>query len=84
MEGERLCIFSYGSGLQASMYSIKIRSDASVSLSHLLIGVSNVRRLLDLRTKIDPESYAQMMCIREAYHQSGNQISKCSRRFKLN
>ena len=75
LEGDRICIFSYGSGLQASMYSIKVRSDASDSLSKVLYGVSNVRKLLENRIKIEPESFTRAMSLREAVHHKGKEIN---------
>ncbi|CAG7786413.1 unnamed protein product [Allacma fusca] len=65
--GNRLCIFSYGSGLQASMYTLKITSSLA-DLSGLLAGISDVRVKLDSRLEFIPEKFESMMVLREETH----------------
>jgi hydroxymethylglutaryl-CoA synthase len=66
--GNRLCLFSYGSGLQASMYTIRISSESSDKLADLLAGISDVRKRIDSRLEFVPEKFADMMLLREKTH----------------
>ncbi|CAG7820251.1 unnamed protein product [Allacma fusca] len=66
--GNRLCLFSYGSGLQASMYTIRVSSESSNSLVGLLSGISNVQKKLESRLEFIPEKFAEMMLLRENTH----------------
>jgi hydroxymethylglutaryl-CoA synthase len=68
LRGNRVCLFSYGSGLQASMYSIRIASESSESLSKLLNGISTVHKRLNSREKVDPDAFSKTMLLREHVH----------------
>lgn len=73
--GNRLCLFSYGSGLQASMYSIRITSTKTEAFSKLLNGVVGVPARLNSRQKIDPSVFSKTMKLREEVHHKGKQIT---------
>jgi len=68
LRGNRVCLFSYGSGLQASMYSIRIASGNSESLKKLLDGISTVHKRLTSREKVDPAAFSKTMLLREHVH----------------
>lgn len=61
--GKRIVMFSYGSGLAASMFSFTVKSS-----------VKNITNKMDLkgrlarRTKVDPEQYVQTLQVREKMH----------------
>ena len=70
LRGNRICMFSYGSGLQASMYSLRV-SGTSNKLSQLLEGLSEVSQRLNSRVKVDPTQFAESMLVREETHHKG-------------
>jgi len=69
-------LFSYGSGLCSSMYSLRISSNATPGspLSQLIDSLSHIKQLLDQRTKVSPEEFAQVMETRERNHHKGKDI----------
>lgn len=64
--GQRVGLFSYGSGLASSMYSIKIIEGRK--LTKLLSNLKSVVPLLNSRKKIDPTEFSKTMEIREENH----------------
>lgn len=62
--GKRIGVFSYGSGLAASVFSIKVVGD----VSHIAKAL-NLKQLLDDRIKVSPEEHEQVMSefISDAY-----------------
>lgn len=70
LRGNRICMFSYGSGLQASMYSFRV-SGTSDKLAQLLDGLSNVAERLNTRVKVEPPEFAKVMLVREQTHHKG-------------
>jgi 3-hydroxy-3-methylglutaryl CoA synthase len=76
--GNHLCLFSYGSGLQASMYSISITPKKTESLSKLINGIAGVPARLSSREKVDPSVFSKTMKLREENHHKGNLlVSAC-------
>lgn len=63
----RLCLFSYGSGLQASLYSIRI-CKAGRQLTKLLSGIEDVKARLESRKKVDPALFEKTMTLRQEVH----------------
>lgn len=63
LQGKRIGLFSYGSGLAASLFSCKVRGD-----------VSHITRILDLKNKLDgrttntPQEYEAAIALREKAH----------------
>nr|BAM38487.2 3-hydroxy-3-methylglutaryl coenzyme A synthase-2 [Nasutitermes takasagoensis] len=70
LAGKCVGLFSYGSGLCSTMYSLHISSNATPGspLSRLIGNISHIKQLLDQRTKVSPEEFAQVMEIREQNH----------------
>ncbi|XP_058836872.1 uncharacterized protein LOC131693232 [Topomyia yanbarensis] len=65
LKGKKVGVFSYGSGLASTMYSISITSDVQ-ALTSLKSYLNYVQPLLDSRNKVTPEDFTKMMEIREA------------------
>ncbi|XP_055538137.1 uncharacterized protein LOC129725847 [Wyeomyia smithii] len=63
--GKKVGVFSYGSGLASTMYSIAITSNPQ-DLSSLKDQLSYVQPLLNARRKVSPEQFTKLMEIREA------------------
>lgn len=61
--GKRLGIFSYGSGLASSMFSLKVVGDTTGMVEKL-----NLQERLDARRVVAPEVYDQMCLLREKAH----------------
>lgn len=64
LTGKRIGVFSYGSGLAASMYSIKVTEDASI-FEKFVTKLDYVLPLLGAREKVVPEEFSALMEIRE-------------------
>ena len=66
-------LFSYGSGLAASMYMLRVTSDYAPGsvLDRLLSSVSDVHNRLDSRKKVEPVEFARIMKLREDTHHCG-------------
>ncbi|KAL6718983.1 3-hydroxy-3-methylglutaryl coenzyme A synthase [Lecanora helva] len=61
--GRRVAMFSYGSGLASSLFSLKIRGDVSSLAKNL-----NLHERLDARRSVAPEIYDEMCMLREKAH----------------
>ncbi len=64
--GKRIALFSYGSGLAASFYSLRIKDKPSLRTMHA--SLSEVKSRLESRSKISPENFAKTMKLREDTH----------------
>ncbi|XP_050074593.1 hydroxymethylglutaryl-CoA synthase 1 [Anopheles maculipalpis] len=62
--GKRVGVFSYGSGLASSMYSIALTTDRE-RLAEFKRHLNYVQPLLDRRTKVDPAEFTKLMEVRE-------------------
>lgn len=60
LNGKHVGVFSYGSGLASTMYSISVTSD-SAKLQPLLSKLSYVKPLLEQRTKASPADFTALM-----------------------
>lgn len=71
--GKQLVLFSYGSGLAASMYMLRVASDhtAGSVLDRLMSTVADVHQRLDSRMKVEPAEFARIMKLREDVHHCG-------------
>eukprot|EP00094_Tigriopus_californicus_P009588 TCALIF_09243-PA protein Name:"Similar to HMGCS-1 Hydroxymethylglutaryl-CoA synthase 1 (Blattella germanica)" AED:0.33 eAED:0.33 QI:0/0/0/1/0.5/0.66/3/0/307 len=70
LAGKRVGLFSYGSGLVSSFFSLRISSDiAPMSpLSMLKRSLNDVQSRLESRTKIPPADFEAIMQLRESVH----------------
>ncbi|XP_054270521.1 hydroxymethylglutaryl-CoA synthase 1 isoform X2 [Macrosteles quadrilineatus] len=60
--GKRIGLFSYGSGLASSMYSLKIRSEG---LKNVLDNLSHIKTMLDNRRVMSPKDFSDTLALRE-------------------
>ncbi|KAI7861538.1 putative 3-hydroxy-3-methylglutaryl coenzyme A synthase [Spinellus fusiger] len=67
LQDKRVLLYSYGSGLAASMISFRIRGSTADIQSKL-----NLRARLDARTCSKPEAFAEAMALRESTHNACN------------
>ncbi|GLV43491.1 HMG Coenzyme A synthase [Carabus blaptoides fortunei] len=72
LAGNKICLFSYGSGLASSMFSITVSKDASEnsSLFKLVSNLSHIKPLLEKRVSVVPEQFSNVMEIREKHGHS--------------
>lgn len=63
LQGKRIGVFSYGSGLASSMFSLKVVGDTTQMLEKL-----NLQERLDARRVVSPEVYDEMCLLREKAH----------------
>lgn len=68
--GKRIGLFSFGSGLASSMFSIKISENSSPGspLHRLVSQLAFVNPMLERRTNVSPEDYTKVMTDRERDH----------------
>lgn len=62
--GKRVVMFSYGSGLASSMFSLHVTSAGTRNIQEKM----NVAARLDARIKICPSEYDDIMTLREKTH----------------
>jgi len=70
LAGKRIALFSYGSGLASSMFSLHVSLDTNPGspLKHLVANLTHIKSQLELRHKISPEEFDSIMEIREHNH----------------
>ncbi|EKG16277.1 hypothetical protein MPH_06511 [Macrophomina phaseolina MS6] len=67
LQGKRIGIFSYGSGLASSLFSIRVRGDVAAFASKI-----DLHRRLDNRITTSAETYDEMCKLRERAYQQKN------------
>lgn len=67
MQGKRIAIFSYGSGLASSMFSLKVRGSTEDMQQKL-----DLHARLEARRTVAPEVYDEMCNLRERAHLQKN------------
>lgn len=74
LAGQRIVLFSYGSGFASSMYSLRASHDASAGspLAELVASLANLKQRLEARHKVAPEEFNKVMQLREDTHHQGN------------
>ena len=70
LAGKRIALFSYGSGLASSMFSLRISSESGPdsALQRLVSSLEHVKPQLDKRHKVPAEEFARIMETRENNH----------------
>ncbi|XP_068236177.1 hydroxymethylglutaryl-CoA synthase 1 [Palaemon carinicauda] len=70
LAGKRVLLFSYGSGLAATMFSLRITDDVGPGsrLSELVSSLSDLHSRLNSRTEVQPHVFAETMKLREETH----------------
>ncbi|XP_070564130.1 hydroxymethylglutaryl-CoA synthase 1-like isoform X2 [Ptychodera flava] len=74
LAGKRIALFSYGSGLASSLYSIRVTEDMAPGspLIKLVDSLSDLKERLDSRRKVDPAVFADTMKLRQDTHHLAN------------
>lgn len=67
LAGSKIGLFSYGSGLCSSMYSLTVSKDArdGSGLSKIITALSYVKPRLNERKRVSPEDYTKILALRE-------------------
>ncbi|NXL43562.1 HMCS2 protein, partial [Podilymbus podiceps] len=70
LAGSRIGAFSYGSGLAASMFSLRVSQDAAPGspLDKLVSSLADLPTRLDARKRVAPQDFAEIMKRREETH----------------
>jgi len=70
LSGSRIGMFSYGSGLAATMFSLKGSSDKGPdsTLAKLIVSQADLHSRLKARIEIQPDVFAQTMKLKEETH----------------
>ncbi|XP_067134383.1 hydroxymethylglutaryl-CoA synthase 1-like [Centruroides vittatus] len=78
LAGKRVGMFSYGSGMAATMYSLYFVNDASPgsALDKLHNSLSDIRSRLDSRKRVDPSEFTAVLKLREETHHKAPYIPK--------
>jgi len=78
--GKRVVLFSYGSGLASSMFSVTLCPDETTkeSFSSLLESLSDIKTRLVSRKEIEPSEFVGILQLREKVHNSKEYQTVCS------
>ncbi|MCL4125247.1 UNVERIFIED_CONTAM: hypothetical protein GTU68_009410, partial [Idotea baltica] len=70
LSGKRIGLFSYGSGLAATMFSIKVSEDCGLQspLHKMVLAAADIHSRLEAREKVGPSTFTNIMNIRETTH----------------
>ena len=70
LAARRVALFSYGSGLVSSFFSLRVAADTgpNAPLTKLKRSLNDVRRRLEARTKVAPADFERTMQLRESVH----------------
>ncbi|XP_009887837.1 PREDICTED: hydroxymethylglutaryl-CoA synthase, cytoplasmic-like isoform X2 [Charadrius vociferus] len=80
LAGQRISMFSYGSGFAATLYSIRVTQDATPgsALDKITASLSDLKTRLDSRKCIAPDVFTENMKIRQETHNLANYIPQSS------
>ncbi|XP_056146372.1 hydroxymethylglutaryl-CoA synthase, cytoplasmic [Lampris incognitus] len=70
LAGQRIGIFSYGSGFAATLYSVRVTQDSTPGsrLDKMVSSLYNLRARLDSRRKVSPAIFTENLKLREERH----------------
>ncbi|EFN75750.1 hydroxymethylglutaryl-CoA synthase 1 [Harpegnathos saltator] len=71
LAGNKIAIFSYGSGMCSSMYSLTVTKDTQKdsSLARMIAALSYIKSQLQARQRVSPADYTKTLALREQnYH----------------
>ncbi|XP_067838494.1 hydroxymethylglutaryl-CoA synthase, cytoplasmic isoform X2 [Heptranchias perlo] len=76
LAGQRIGLFSYGSGFAATLYSLRVSQDATPgsALDKLVSSLSDLQARLDSRKRVSPEDFANSMQLREETHHLADHV----------
>lgn len=81
LKNTRLCLFSYGSGLVSSMFSLTISENANqrFTLENIITNLNDKRtRIIENRIEIDPSLYDKFLKKNESIHNQSSRSSNIS------
>ena len=72
--GKRVVLFSYGSGLASSMFSLRVSEDTAPGsdLDKLVSSLADLKTRLESRKRVDPSDFEKIMKLREDTHHLGS------------
>ena len=79
LTGKRIALFSYGSGLASSMFSLRVSEDGSAgsSLAKLVSSLESIPSRLAARHEVEPEAFVATLSLREQTHHRSNYTPTC-------
>ncbi|XP_047229394.1 hydroxymethylglutaryl-CoA synthase, cytoplasmic [Girardinichthys multiradiatus] len=80
LAGQRIGVFSYGSGFAATLYSLRVTQDHTPGsgLDKLVSSLSDLGVRLDSRTKVPPSVFSESMKLREETHHLASYVPRSS------
>lgn len=80
LAGQRIGVFSYGSGFAATLYSVRVTQDHTPGsvLDKLVSSLSDLKVRLDSRKKVSPAVFSENMKLREETHHLANYVPRGS------
>ncbi|XP_034752233.1 hydroxymethylglutaryl-CoA synthase, cytoplasmic [Etheostoma cragini] len=80
LAGQRIGVFSYGSGFAATLYSLRVTQDHTPGsgLDKLVSSLSDLKVRLDSRQKVSPAVFSENMKLREDTHHLANYVPRGS------
>ena len=76
LSGKRVVLFSYGSGLASTMFTLRASQNAAPgsALDKMASGLSDLKERLDSRKQMPPQEFADCMKLREDTHHLGEYL----------
>ncbi|XP_076259689.1 hydroxymethylglutaryl-CoA synthase [Rhynchophorus ferrugineus] len=65
LQGSKVALFSYGSGLASSFFSLKIQEGSSTALEQMKNNLNCIRSKLEQRVKINPQEFESTLELRQ-------------------
>ncbi|XP_023027228.1 HMG Coenzyme A synthase [Leptinotarsa decemlineata] len=65
LAGNKIGLFSYGSGLAASMFSITVSTNVEGGLRRLVSNLGHIKPLLEQRVEVEPSKFEAMLELRQ-------------------
>ncbi|CAG5867081.1 unnamed protein product [Menidia menidia] len=80
LAGQRIGVFSYGSGFAATLYSLRVTQDYTPgsALDKLVSSLSDLKSRLDSRKKVPPALFSESMKLREETHHLASYVPQSS------
>ncbi|XP_061657603.1 hydroxymethylglutaryl-CoA synthase, cytoplasmic isoform X2 [Syngnathoides biaculeatus] len=80
LAGQRIGVFSYGSGFAATLYSLRVSQDHTPgsALDKLICSLSDLKVRLESRKKVSPAVFSENMKLREDAHHLANYVPRGS------
>ncbi|XP_057674758.1 hydroxymethylglutaryl-CoA synthase, cytoplasmic isoform X2 [Corythoichthys intestinalis] len=78
LAGQRIGVFSYGSGFAATLYSLRVSQDHTPgsALDKLISSMSDLKVRLESRRKVSPDVFSENMKLREETHHLASYVPR--------